>query len=62
MEVMTQVRGDVPLALKRRTFSQLALRGQFFNTWIREQMERWLAEVEAQDASDDLVIEHPRHR
>lgn len=62
MEVMTQVRGDVPLALKRRTFSQLALRGQFFNTWIREQMERWLAEVEAEEPTKELVTAHREHR
>jgi hypothetical protein len=46
MDVLAQVKADVPLALKRRTFSALALQGKFFNKWLEEQMQRWLDEVE----------------
>ena len=49
MEVITQVKADVPMALKRRTFSALALRGQFFNQWLQQQMQRWLDEVEREE-------------
>jgi hypothetical protein len=46
MEFTTQIKADVPLTLKRQVFSRLALRGQFFNCWLREQMEGFVAEAE----------------
>lgn len=45
-----QIRADIPVELKRRTFAVLALRGLPFNRWLQEQMQAWLEEVVEESA------------
>jgi hypothetical protein len=42
--VTVQLKAKVPQALKRQTFSLLALRGLKFSTWVRAQMEVLVAD------------------
>jgi hypothetical protein len=36
---LVQVKADIPIALKRKTFAILALKGQTFNSCIRHALE-----------------------
>jgi hypothetical protein len=50
MDLYVQIRADIPVELKRRTFAVLALRGLPFNRWLQERMEEWLDEVRVESA------------
>ena len=42
MKDTVPVKADIPATLKRRVFSELALRDEKFNRWLIRQMELWL--------------------
>lgn len=49
MDEIVQLKAKVPQALKRQTFSLLALRGLKFSAWVRTQMEDLVADQHAAD-------------
>lgn len=54
MDEIVQLKAKVPQALKRQTFSLLALRGLKFSTWVRIQMENLVADQDAADRHADI--------
>ena len=54
MDAIVQLKAKVPEALKRQTFSLLALRGLKFSTWVRTQMEVLVADQHAADRRADI--------
>jgi len=46
MEEMTGTKVYLPQSLKRRAFAAFALTGTNFSRWSREQLARWLREIE----------------
>jgi hypothetical protein len=46
MEEMTGTKVYLPQSLKRHAFSAFALTGTNFSRWSREQLARWLREIE----------------
>jgi hypothetical protein len=49
MEATVEVHAIVPTTLKRQAFSVMALRGLKFSPWVRDQLERLVAEQKAAD-------------
>ena len=53
VQTSVQIKADIPVGLKRRTFAALALQGVPFNKWLQGQMEQWLQSV-AQTSAEQL--------
>ena len=54
MNEIVQLKAKVPQALKRQTFSLLALRGLKFSAWVRLQMEEFVADQHGADLHADI--------
>ena len=54
MDEIVQLKAKVPQALKRQTFSLLALRGLKFSAWVRIQMEDLVADQQVADRHADI--------
>ena len=48
---VTQIKAYVPKSLKRRAFSTFATLDLNFSRWTREQLEKWLNDVSANQAT-----------
>jgi hypothetical protein len=55
MQDAVQLKAVVPQTLKRQAFSVMALRGLKFSPWVREQLQRLVADQRAIERQETLI-------